>query len=169
MSDPTLTGSGIEWSSQTQTGYCSQADLEKKIGQQTLAELTNDVYTQGVSNEGVLPDPTVVQTLIDEADQDIDSIVGMRYTVPFITVPNSIKFLSINMSCYHAFRRKLGANKITEDWQKIYDDSVCELAKIASGEQEIGVTPAYPASATVNLTSSPTVEFFNTLYPMSKY
>ena len=132
MADPTLSGSGISWSTVEQTGYCSIADMEKKIGQQTLAELTNDVYTQGISNEGVLPDSDVCQALIDEVDQDIDSIVGMRYTTPFAqgSIPDSIKFLSVNMSCYLAFRRKLGANKITEDWQKIYDDSLCELAKI---------------------------------------
>ena len=141
MADPTLDGAGFPWSTEPQIGYCSQADLEKKIGQRKLAELTNDVATQGKVTDGLLPDVDVVALLIQEADQDIDTIVGMRYSVPFAqgSIPDSIKFLSINMACFRAFKRRLPANQITKDWQSTYDECLKELNDIASGEEEIGI------------------------------
>ena len=161
----------MAWSTIAQIGYCSVADIEKKIGKQRLAELTNDGFTQGISNEGAEPDEDVCNLLITQAGQDIDSIVGMRYSVPFAldAIPNSIKFICIDLVAYYAYKRKIGANKITADWQKTYDDAICDLEAIASGNKEIGIDANSQAATIIDITSLPQVQFFNADNPMSNY
>lgn len=165
-------GSGFPFSdSVEQTGYCSQADLERKITKRTLAELTNDAFVPGKNNDGAEPDPDVVQQMIAEADQDIDSIVGTRYAVPFAqgSIPDSIKFLSLNMAAFYCFRRKLGANKISKEWQRVYDDCMKELQSIAAGEQTIGVDPAFSSGVVTPPTANRQTDFFNSSNPISQF
>ena len=173
MPDPTITGSGFAWSTETQVGYCSQADLEKKIGQQRLAELTNDNMTQGITlgGAGSLPDVDVVTKLIAEADSIIDSYVGMRYAVPFLVtaVPADINTASIDISCYLAFKRQIVANKITEDWQATYDSTIESLRLIASGEMEIGEDANQAQGKIVNVTDVQQTQFYNSDYNISKF
>ena len=171
MSDPTTeTTSSQDWSTETQTGYCSIADLQKKIGMQKLAELTNDAFVQGKSNEGAPPDVDVCNALIAEADAEIDSIVAMRYTTPFDVdaVPDVINETSVDMTVYLAFKRKLPANDITKAWEKTWNESINKLHKIASGEIEIGETKA----SSQGIISNPAVQqtqFYDTDYAISDY
>lgn len=173
MADPTLgSGSSIAWSEVTQSGYCSFADLQKKIGKKKLSELTNDAFTQGIPNPsdaGGDPDPDVTQALIDEADSMIDSKAGLRYTVPFTTVPDDIKYLSINIACYLAFMRKGGANAITKEWKAIFENAMSDLNGIADGSIFIDVAAVSVSGEVVAETDERLVQFNDTDNQMSNF
>ena len=55
--------------------YCNQVDIEKLIPTQELAELTTE--------SGSVVAATVVTECIAKADAEIDSYLGVKYTVPF--------------------------------------------------------------------------------------
>jgi phage gp36-like protein len=59
--------------------YCEQSDIEKLIPEQELAELTADT--------GSTPDAEVVTEAIAKADAEIDSYLGVVYTVPLSVPP----------------------------------------------------------------------------------
>jgi len=107
--------------------------------------------------------------LIDEADSMIDSKAGLRYTVPFTTVPDDIRFLSINIACYKAFARKLGANKVSEDWKATYEQCLTDLNEIADGSLYINATATSEQATMVNETDDRIVAFHDTDNLLSEY
>ena len=81
--------------------YCTQNDLEQRIGIRQLAELTND--TAGATTA----DSVVVQAIIEKSDREIDGKAGQVYTTPFTiptnctSIPSLIKQISIDYSIYY--------------------------------------------------------------------
>lgn len=116
--------------------YCTQADVEKLISREELAQLTTE--------SGSEPDSDVLAEAITKADAEIDAYCGKQYTVPFSPVPDRIEALSVDMAIYHLFSRRSIAPEIRR--QK-YEDAIAFLKDVARGLAVVGGTTAPPESA----------------------
>ncbi len=96
--------------------YCVQTDIEKLIPVQELAELTTET--------GSTPDAAVVTEAIAKADAEIDSYLGVIYTVPLSVAPARVKALSEDISIYYLYMRR---STVPEARQKAYDDAIAFL------------------------------------------
>lgn len=115
--------------------YCTQADIEKLLPADELAQITAD--------SGDLPDADIVTEAIVKADAEIDAYCGKQYAVPFIPVPGRIEALSVDMAIYHLFSRRSLAPEIRR--QK-YEDAVAFLKDVSRGLAVIGSTDSPPTS-----------------------
>ena len=80
--------------------YCVQADIEKMIPTLELAELTTET--------GSTPRCRQCDEAIAKADAEIDSYVGVVFTVPFATTPARIKSLSEDIAIYYLYYETVG-------------------------------------------------------------
>lgn len=109
--------------------YSVKADLEAKIGKDSLAQLTNDVAG------AVDSDDVVITALIAEADGIIDSYVGTVYAVPLLTIPQNIKDISAVLACYFGLQRRFTETKLEQlGWTARYGVAMDILKKIANEE-----------------------------------
>lgn len=106
--------------------YCDQDDILKLIPEQDLAELTTE--------SGETPDDEVVADCIAAADGEIDSYLGVKYSVPLATVPDRVKWLSADMAIYHLYSRRGVAPEVRR--QK-YLDAVTFLKDVVAGTAKI--------------------------------
>jgi len=91
-----------------------------------LAELTTE--------SGETPDSQVVAEAISRADAEIDAYLGTRYVLPFASVPEQVKGLSIDMALYHLYSRRSVAPTVRR--QK-YEAALSFLKQVAAGEAVI--------------------------------
>jgi phage gp36-like protein len=110
--------------------YCAQADLEEQISPAELIELTDDAGAGAV-------DATVVARAVADADAEIDSYCGGRYTLPFSPVPVMIRKLSVDVALYNLHTRRSFA-KAPEERQKRYDNAIRFLRDVSKGLISLG-------------------------------
>ena len=106
--------------------YCNQNDLDALITVTELVELTTEM--------GNIPDTTVITEIIDRVDTEIDSYVSVRYATPLVSVPDIIKWLSVDMVIYHLYSRRSAVPSIR---QTKYDHAVKFLQNVALGNSNI--------------------------------
>lgn len=106
--------------------YCTQADIEKLIPGQELAELTTE--------SGDVADANVVAEAITRADAEIDTYLGIRYQVPFAAAPGRVKSLSVDMAIYHLYNRR---SVMPELRQKNYENAISYLREVSAGKAVI--------------------------------
>jgi phage gp36-like protein len=116
--------------------YSTLDDIKKLIPEEVVIQLTDD------ENLGV-----VNQTRIDEAiasaDGEINGYCGARYTVPFSTVPDIIRKMSVDIAIYNLYSRRL--EEIPETRADRYKNAIRQLEGIAKGVISIGESIAPPA------------------------
>lgn len=105
--------------------YCAQADLETRIGVIALAQLTNDTA------RATSPNSTIVDAMIARADTLINSFAGQVYDVPFTSVPDIVKNLSVDLACFYAMQRRPVEYPMPEDWKNVERDAKKILQQIA--------------------------------------
>jgi len=108
--------------------YCTLSDLQKKISNDLIIEMTDDVSAGTV-------DQTVIDAVILEADEQIDSFVGKVKTVPLSPVPGIIKNLSVTISIWKLFVRRGSPDEVREGE---YKDALMTLKNIADRKQTLG-------------------------------
>lgn len=154
-------------------GYCSQDDLENRIGKAYLGQLTNDNIVLGGDYSAQAANADVVTFLINKADRYIDNELNGVYAVPFQNSPNSpetINRLSIDLTIYFAMERKFSSMNIPDEWKKAKDDADTQLDRLASMENVLDeVVPTYAASAITVPTTSPIVDFNDSDNAISYY
>lgn len=116
------------------THYCSQTDMEYRIGTLALAEYTND--TVGATT----PDANVVESILTDVDALIDSKCGILYTVPFTTVPDLIVDIATDLACFKAMTRKPTNVAVGKDWIQINKDCMQQLDDIGQGKVNLPTT-----------------------------
>jgi len=117
--------------------YCVQGDLLEQIAESELIELTDDAGSGSI-------DASVVSRAIADADAEIDSYCGTRYTLPFSPVPVMIRKLSVDIAIYNLYTRR-STLKMPEERQKRYDNAVRFLRDVAKGLITLGAdAPAEP-------------------------
>lgn len=125
--------------------YSTQADLEEQISRAELVELTDD---SGVGSV----DTSALARAVADADAEIDSYCGGRYSVPFDPVPAIIRKISVDMAIYHLFSRR-SVLKVPEERQKRYDNAIRFLRDVSRGLISLGAdAPSEPATGKVQTT-----------------
>lgn len=119
--------------------YCAQSDLLLIISEDELIQLTDD-------NAGEIDDEKV-SAAIAYADGIIDSYCGLRYTVPFVTVPDVIKNYSVDIAIYRLYMLRKGA---PDDRVKAYDDAIAFLKLVSKGGVSLGASDPDPTPAERN-------------------
>ena len=108
--------------------YCTQADLLEQISQDKLIQLTDD-------DDAGIVDSDMVTRAIADADAEIDSYCGTKYDIPFSPVPVMIRKVSVDITIYNLYARRMGAPK---DRKERYDDAISFLKDIAKGIASLG-------------------------------
>lgn len=121
--------------------YSSLDDIRKLLSEDALIQLTDD--------EGM---GAVKQTRIDEAiaqaDAEIDSYCGGRYSIPFPSTgsgcPDIVKKLSVDIAVYNLYSRRV--EQMPEVRAERYKGAIKRLEGISKGTIGLGVDPAPSAS-----------------------
>ena len=108
--------------------YCTQDDIISQISEEILIQLTDD---EGVGEV----DADRVSAAIANADAEINSYCGMKYTVPFTTVPPMIRAASIDIAVYNLRSRRMGASEPEKDR---YRERISWLKDVAKGIATLG-------------------------------
>ena len=109
--------------------YCDQDDLENQLSEEELIELTDDAGSGSV-------DATVLARAIADADAEIDSYCSIVYSVPFSTVPDIIRKVSVDISIYNLYSRRQFV--VPEERKDRYERAVQFLADVAKGMASLG-------------------------------
>lgn len=110
--------------------YCYQADITEQISVDELIQLTDD-------NGLGMVDASVLDRAVADAQAEIDSYCGTRYTVPFSAVPDMIRKVAVDISIYNLYARRRGA---PEDRKERYRDAIRFLKGVASGGASLGAS-----------------------------
>jgi len=106
--------------------YCTIDDIKKDYPESWLAQTSDD-------DMGANVDESVVDAAIARADADIDAWLVGVYTVPFTTVPEMIKFCSVDLSFFYLYRRRFSGE--SPEWVKDVKTMAEEkLIKLKAGE-----------------------------------
>lgn len=111
--------------------YCTQADIEEQLSTSELVQLTDDAGSGSV-------DTTVVDRAIADADDEINSYLQERYTVPLSPVPGLVRKLSVDLAVYNLHSRR-GIDDAVRTQR--YENVVKLLRSLAKGEASLGVEP----------------------------
>jgi phage gp36-like protein len=106
--------------------YCTLDDIKKDYPEAWISQTSDDDMGENV-------DESVVSAAIARADADIDAWLDGVYTVPFTTVPEIIKFCSVDLAFFYLYRRRLSgeAPEWVQDVRKMAEE---KLIKLKAGE-----------------------------------
>ena len=118
--------------------YSTLADIKKLIPEETIIQLTFDGTEDPNANPPVVAaiDEAKVTEAIASADAEIDSYCASNYTVPFSPVPGIIKKLSVDITIYNLYSRKV--EDIPETRAERYKNAIRQLEGIAKGLITLG-------------------------------
>jgi phage gp36-like protein len=123
----------------TDMSYCTQSDIEGEIQNADLIMLTDDTNT-GLVNS------TVLNAVIQNASDFIDSHLAGIYTVPFSNpIPTAVKSWCVTVSCYRLYRRRLNPME-KNNYAEAYREVCSQLNDIRKGET--GVDLGVPRTVT---------------------
>lgn len=108
--------------------YSTLNDLLKQVDEDELIQLTDDEGTGAM-------DADVVNSAITDADAEIDSYCGTRYSTPFPAAPAMIRKLSCDIAIYNLYARR---RNVSEDRQARYDAAVRFLRDVSKGLVTLG-------------------------------
>lgn len=119
--------------------YCTLTDILKLLPEETVVQLTDDEGTGAVHQ-------TRVDEAIAQADAEIDSYCGARYSVPFSPAPDIVRKCSVDIAVYNLYSRR--TEEIPEARSERYKNAIRQLEGIARGVITLGVDPP-PAGSQV--------------------
>jgi phage gp36-like protein len=118
--------------------YCIQSDIEKRIPEDILIELTDDDGTGMV-------DTGNVDRAIEDADDEIDSFLGLQYALPLDSVPGLVRRMSVDLAVCNLYGRRPHLT-IPETQKERCDSARKILEKIAAGKLSLGSDSPSPSS-----------------------
>ncbi|MCP4259091.1 MAG: DUF1320 domain-containing protein [Planctomycetes bacterium] len=127
--------------------YSTLTDIKKVIPEDTIIQLTDDTGNAAV-------DTVKVDEAIAQADGEIDTYVGAKYTVPLsVPIPDIIRGISCDIAIYKLYKRRM--EDIPETRDTSYTRAVKLLKEIRDGKQPlpIATAPAAGLSSGVVVTS----------------
>ena len=116
--------------------YSTLTDIKKLIPEGSIIQLTDDENLGAVNQARV-------DEAIAQADAEIDSYCGSKYTVPFTTVPDIVKKISVDIAIYNLYSRRV--EEIPETRADRYKNAIRQLEGIAKGLISIGESITPPA------------------------
>ncbi len=112
--------------------YCTQSDIEKRIGTADLAALA-DYDGDGSA------DADVVTAAIGDACSLMDSYLSVRFAVPVSPVPDVLRTRAVNLAVYFL---RLGRDSATEDVRRQQEDDIAWLQHVVAGGVSLGIEPS---------------------------
>ena len=109
--------------------YSTLADIKKLLPENSLIQLTDDTNTGAV-------DEAKVTEAGKQADAEIDSDCGNRYSVPFAIVPEIIKKISVDFTIYNLYSRRV--EEIPQTRTDRYRNGKKQLEAIRKGDISLG-------------------------------
>ncbi len=122
--------------------YCSKADIQKRVSDTDLIELTTE------DAQAQVPDDDIIDEAIEAADEEIESYAAARYNVPFSPVPGRIMDVSRDIAIWNLYARR-PAIETPEVIKDRYKSAVKWLEKLNAGKVTIGDSPEPAESETV--------------------
>lgn len=114
--------------------YATQDDIVTLYGDDALFVADRD-------GDG-LADGAAVTRALDLASSEIDTYLAARYALPLPVVPAMLMAWCVDIALY---RLALGADVLSEEHRRRYDDALASLRRIARGEAAL-VLPADPGA-----------------------
>lgn len=134
--------------------YCTQDDILKQLDEDVLIQLTDDAGFGSVDDDKV-------DRAIEMADEEIDSYLSVRYSLPFDTVPNRVRDLSVDIAIYKLYGRRDA--ETPEKRVTTYKDAIAFLEKIAAEKANLDVPdPADDDDSGIGVTTSKDDRVFTT-------
>jgi len=121
--------------------YSVQADLENSISLSHLIELTDDLSTGSIVE-------TVITRAVEDADAEIDLYCRKKYTVPFTTIDDVIRKMSVDIAIYNLYSRR---GSPPADRLARYLTVVEKLLAIRDGDLQLDIAEIGPDSAAINV------------------
>jgi len=118
--------------------YCTQSDIEKRIPEETLIELTDDDSADAV-------DTANVTRAIEDADDEIDSFLSLQFSLPLESTWGLIRRMSVDLAICNLYGRRPHLT-IPETQKERCDSSRKLLEKIAAGKLGPGSDGPSPSS-----------------------
>ena len=118
--------------------YCTLDDIKKLISEETIVQLTDD-EEQGVVNQ------SRVAEAVSQADGEIESYCQDRYEIPFSSVPVLIRKLSVDISIYNLYSRRL--ETIPQIRADRYKNAIRLLEGVQKGTVSISATETADAES----------------------
>lgn len=81
------------------TIYCTQADIAAKLPEATLIELTDDAAAGTV-------DSTVLDAAIDDAGEEIDAYLALKYSLPLAATPALVRKMAVDLVICDLYGRR---------------------------------------------------------------
>ena len=116
--------------------YITQTDIENRIGEERLIELTDDDGLNTVNT-------TVLDQLISEAEGEVDGYLCKQYSVPLPSPPAIIKAICLDIVVYRLYGRREGT---PEDVEKRYQNAIRYLEKVSKNQVSLGIDTLPPES-----------------------
>ncbi len=110
--------------------YCTQQDLIDRYGEAELIQLTDR------NNTGAI-DIDVLNRAIEDADGDIDSRIGSRFTAPITPIPKPLIRVACEIARYYLYD-----DDVTETIESRFKAAIRFLDGVAAGKITVGVTEA---------------------------
>lgn len=117
--------------------YSTLNDIKKLIPEETLVQLTDDEGLGSINQSRI-------DEAVSQADAEIDSYSGGRYSVPFSPVPDIIKKISVDISIYNLYSRRV--EQIPETRAERYRNAIRQLEGISKGTISMGEAEAPQSS-----------------------
>jgi phage gp36-like protein len=110
--------------------YADESDLTAYFGSEQLL-IAADRDGDGTADTGV------VSAAISAAEEEIDSYVGVRYTLPLDDVPGVLTRVCCDLAMYHM---SIDSPSMTEQKETRYNNGIKWLTNLAKGIVTLGVT-----------------------------
>lgn len=104
--------------------YISVEYLINALSEEEQAQLSDDF-------SGIEPDAEILQVAVEQASSLVDAHLGVRYSLPLETVPESVKYHTLLLARYILFTRRSYA--VPERVEREYQDTMVWLDHIAEG------------------------------------
>ena len=103
--------------------YASRADLEARFGEAEIANL-----------EVMQSTPNAIDEALQDAAEEIDSYVAVRYQLPLPSVPSTLKRVACNIARY-----RLYFQQPTEEIENRYKAEIDYLKRVADGKAILNI------------------------------
>ena len=131
--------------------YCDLDDLKKSLPTQVIKELTDD-KGEYVSGDFTSEMTAIITETIASADAIIDDYCRGRYTLPFTTVPQTIKHAAVTISIY-LLSSRIKQLSLEDIRRANYEDTLQYLVRVSNGMVTLDIDPT-PESTTIVPTKS---------------
>lgn len=86
-------------------------------------------------------DQDVIDAAIEDADAIIDGYCGIKYSVPFATVPTRVKSGSAKIAAYNLFEKRAASVGMPDAIRQSYEDEIGFFKDVSKGVASLGIDP----------------------------